>query len=223
MIYIMLMISVPFTSMGLVRGFFSSIPTVASEYLNRRNNTPEKAYQFQNPRYFPKLKEEDYQEYLQLTDETQSPSVEDQDKKARKSEILHPLNRFWFGIGTSSEEIARYENSQWGLFDRLKASYMAIPWNIWRSVLWRWSIFFFLAFIGALCLSQIFYNDWVKRENLSFPIAQLPLAMFHSESQINSKKESTETSQKKTQIFSNPFFWSGAGIGIILLPFSGFW
>lgn len=221
MLYVMLSISVPFCSLGLVRPFYSAISIVATNHLDRRENVVKKAYDFQNPRYFPKINEEGYQEYLYLQNLPETAEEDIENRKARQFEILLPLKKFMTGIYVDPKEVARFQNPELGSIDRLKAAFDSIPWEIWRNLLIRWSIFFILILLGTVCLTQVFYNDWVNRENLSFPLAQLPLAIFRTNPSSKGRKEDQSTGKETTIIFRNAFFWGGAVFAILLLLFGG--
>ena len=47
----------------------------------------------------------------------------------------------------------------------------------WAGPLAFWSAMMALMVIGAVCLSNVFGSQWINRERLTFPLAQLPLRM----------------------------------------------
>jgi hypothetical protein len=210
-VYLMLTIALPFCSVGLIQGFYSSITAVAGEHLDRQIGTIGKGYESQTEGFYPKIPAEDYDEYIRLFDENSGGS--EMQRKAQQRELVSPIKRFWAGKYISPEEKARYEDPQWSLADRLRASWAAIPWHVWRPALPRWGLFFALALAGSMLLTQILCRDWTQRENLPFPVAQLPLSLM----------EHADTDHKTPfpSILGSPFFLTAFAVGAALLLVSG--
>ena len=217
----MLTISVPFCSLGLVRPFFSANSVITMNHLDRREEIAKKAYDQQNRQFFPKLEEGEYAEYHLLKDETETTNENIEDRKARQFEILLPAKRFATGIYADPDEVERFKNPDWETMDRLKTAFAAIPWDIWGDLLLRWSFFFVLVFFGTLCLTQIFYDDWINKENLSFPLAQVPLALFRANAADRKMPKNRLEDAESSGIFKNAFFWSGAILAVVVLTFGG--
>ena len=51
------------------------------------------------------------------------------------------------------------------------------PWGEWATPLLAWSILTFGLYLAMFCLGSIVRKQWVERENLIFPLVQLPLEM----------------------------------------------
>jgi len=68
-----------------------------------------------------------------------------------------------------------------------------IPWSAWTWPIILWSGFFFSLLFCMLCINTILRKQWVERERLTFPIAQLPLEM----------------TDPKTSFFRNKYMWGG--------------
>ena len=84
--------------------------------------------------------------------------------------------------------------------------YEAIPWALWVRPLAMWIAFAFALFFVWMCLATLLRRQWVDREKLTFPLAQLPMDMARS--------DGTPTS-------ANPFFrsrimWLGFAIPVII-------
>ncbi|MDP6360582.1 MAG: hypothetical protein QF473_36050, partial [Planctomycetota bacterium] len=81
------------------------------------------------------------------------------------------------------EEIARpfFEGIQLGPEAGWQEWMNGIPWEVWQGPLLRWGLFIFAFYIGCICLMVLFRRQWVQHERLSYPLAQLPLAVLGSE------------------------------------------
>jgi hypothetical protein len=207
-LYVMLTVSIPFSNVGLMQGFFSSLTGISSEYLDRKIPTITEGYKFQNPLYCPKLSDEDYKLYMKLTDDIKCERGDPVENKAKQSELLLSFKRFWSGVGIDDNEKKRFENPSWTFFHRTAASFMSIPWKIWRMPLVMWTIFFMLVLVMTMFLARIFTKTWTERENLAFPVAQVPYSVLAGDPQ-------------STPLFKNGFFWAGFGLSALLLLFSG--
>jgi len=211
-LYVMMTVSLPFCSTGLMNGFLGSITASAREHLDRQIPTIRRAYTFQSPDYFPKIPEEDYEEYIGLFEDSAS-STDESAVRSRQWELLLPLKQFWSGAAVDPAERARFADPQWGTADRLQASYEAIPWEIWRPVLLHWGFFFACVLVAFICLGLILRRDWVERENLPFPTVQAPLALL-----LHGRDR--DRAAAGPPVFGL-FFWIGAGIGCVILLLSG--
>ncbi|MDA1191495.1 MAG: hypothetical protein O3A46_07415 [Candidatus Poribacteria bacterium] len=49
---------------------------------------------------------------------------------------------------------------------------------VWLPVMLRWSLFLVVLYFGMMCLNLLLRKQWVDRERLSFPVAQIPLGMI---------------------------------------------
>jgi len=57
----------------------------------------------------------------------------------------------------------------------------SIPWSQWISPLVWWGVLLFGLYGAMLGLTAIFRRQWIERERLLFPLAQLPLGMIEKE------------------------------------------
>jgi len=54
----------------------------------------------------------------------------------------------------------------------------AVPWDLWRTPLLAWSAFMVLSFLACLCVMVVLQRQWISKERLSFPLAQVPLEII---------------------------------------------
>ncbi|MBI2194921.1 MAG: hypothetical protein HYU36_23320 [Planctomycetes bacterium] len=73
-------------------------------------------------------------------------------------------------IVPQGEEVARafYEGSR---------ESTGVPWSAWAIPLAVWSLFLLLLYLGMICTMSLVRKQWVTHERLTFPIAQIPMAM----------------------------------------------
>ena len=213
LVYVMLSASIPFCNFGLVQGFFASITAVAGEYLDRRVMTIQRAYEMQDPDFFPKVSEPVHAEYRRLMEATRDRPQDAAVLRARQAELILPLKRFWSGVAVDPDAKARLDHAHASVAARAADAWRAIPWTIWRPVLVCWGALFGLVLTAVLMMGRGLARDWIDRENLPFPAAQLPLGLIES-SDPHSRAPGSDMSR-------NPFFWGGFGIAAILLLLSG--
>ncbi|MFA5394138.1 MAG: DUF6785 family protein [Candidatus Ratteibacteria bacterium] len=80
----------------------------------------------------------------------------------------------------------------------------AIPWGAWTLPLISWGIFLMVLYFVTICAVSILRKEWVERERLSFPLAQLPLAMV-------------QTGRGRIpNLFKSKLFWLGFVIPCVL-------
>jgi len=73
----------------------------------------------------------------------------------------------------------------------------SIPWGAWALPLFSWGIFLMVLYFVTICAVSILRKEWVERERLSFPLAQLPMAMV-------------QTGRGRIpNLFKNKLFWLG--------------
>lgn len=88
-----------------------------------------------------------------------------------------------------------------------------IPWGAWLIPLAAWSAFAFLWFFAYFCLAVLVRRQWVERERLAFPLAELPLEIARGD---------------ERPTISSPFFrdgamWIGFAIPWLLHNTNGLW
>ena len=80
----------------------------------------------------------------------------------------------------------------------------SIPWGAWLLPLFSWGIFLMVLYFVTICAVSILRKEWVERERLSFPLAQLPVAMVQTER------------GRIPNLFKNKLFWLGFVIPCLL-------
>ena len=83
--------------------------------------------------------------------------------------LIHPYLKDWL-VPHSAEAVKHfYEGSPRGL---------GIPWQAWAGPLMAWLPLILAIYFSMICIIVILRKQWVVRERLSFPLAQVPLAMI---------------------------------------------
>ncbi len=80
----------------------------------------------------------------------------------------------------------------------------SIPWGAWALPLFSWGIFLMVLYFVTICAVSILRKEWVERERLSFPLAQLPAAMVQTER------------GRIPKLFKSKLFWLGFVIPCLL-------
>lgn len=75
-----------------------------------------------------------------------------------------------------------------------------IPWSAWKAPIALWSGFFLCMLLNMFCINTVFRKQWMDRERLTFPIAQLPIEM----------------TEPKTDFFRNRLMWLGFAVAAVL-------
>ena len=58
---------------------------------------------------------------------------------------------------------------------------VGVPWSDWASPLLVWSSFLIALMAGMFCLGSLLSRDWIERQRLTYPLAEIPLAMVGGE------------------------------------------
>lgn len=87
-----------------------------------------------------------------------------------------------------------------GYYARLQRG-VSVPWIHWVSPIFYWAILVFLVVFSFLCLSAILRKQWVENEHLSFPLAQIPVAVVGDGSK---------------SLFSNRLTWMGIALPVLV-------
>ncbi|OIN97034.1 hypothetical protein AUJ66_04560 [Candidatus Desantisbacteria bacterium CG1_02_38_46] len=85
-----------------------------------------------------------------------------------------------------------------------------VPWNAWIGPLFAWSIFLLALYFVMICMMSILRKQWVEKERLTFPLAQLPVEMA---------KEGSNSIIPS--LFKNKLMWIGFIITFIIGTFNG--
>ena len=91
------------------------------------------------------------------------------------------------------------------------AGFTDIPWDLWVRPLLVWSPFCILIFFVTLCVAVLLRKQWVERERLLFPLAQVPL-------EITRDDEATGTRQS---VFRSKLMWVGFAIPVFVYLVNG--
>ena len=177
-IYIMLSISIPFCSIGLMRGFYWGVSIVSMQYTNWKTNIVKSVYEIQDPSFFPKLSDDDYQDFHSLKEQIENIESENENLKSQLNNLVEPFDKFFFGTYSNDDVNEQFKKTGWDLLDQAIRISSTLPWSIWLSPIKNWIIFFILVFIIALLFTHFFFRDWVEKENLAFPLAQIPLVII---------------------------------------------
>lgn len=86
-----------------------------------------------------------------------------------------------------------------------------VPWGRWIGPLFWWAVIGGAFFAVYLCLASLLRRQWMDRERLSFPLAEIPLAMTEGD------QEPSITSP----IFRSPYLWAGIAIPVLLYTING--
>jgi len=92
------------------------------------------------------------------------------------------------------------------------AGFYDIPWGMWVRPLLVWTPFCVLIFFVTLCVAALLRKQWVERERLLFPLAQVPLEITRAEA---------DGAQPASSVFRSKLMWLGFSIPVIVYIFNG--
>ena len=118
------------------------------------------------------------------------------------AEILHPHIKSW--LVPQGQRSIRY-------FYEGLPSWEDLPWGIWIKPLLIWGIFLITLYFVMICVMVILRKQWMERERLVFPLAQLPLEMVQDPAKNSPIKP----------FFKNSIMWIGFGIPFFLGSMKG--
>jgi hypothetical protein len=118
------------------------------------------------------------------------------------AEIFHPYIKPWL-VPQGQREIKYF-------YEGAPAWESGVPWGIWIKPLLIWSIFLIALYFVMICIMVILRKQWMDRERLVFPLAQLPLEMVKDEGNSPVKP-----------FFKNSVMWIGFGIPFVLSSMKG--
>lgn len=87
-------------------------------------------------------------------------------------ELILPHIPWWFIPQDRAAVIAFYTGSN------------RVPWSAWAVPMLIWSTFLFAVMVTTLFLVMLLWRQWVERERLSFPTAQVPLLVTQPQSPL---------------------------------------
>ncbi len=82
----------------------------------------------------------------------------------------------------------------------------AIPWEIWIIPMFWWMTFVGALFLCGACMVVLIRKQWIDYERLSFPLAQIPLAMIQ-----------TDRERLIPPYLRNRLFWIGFAIPLTII------
>ena len=82
-----------------------------------------------------------------------------------------------------------------------------IPWGVWVSPLFWWMSFFAALIMGCFCLVSILRRQWVDKERVVFPLAQVPLVMMAE----------SDGSGRLPVFMQTRTFWFGFAIPVVIV------
>ncbi|MFB3881241.1 MAG: DUF6785 family protein [Armatimonadota bacterium] len=89
----------------------------------------------------------------------------------------------------------------WSFYEGLPG-HSRIPWALWLKPLAAWTVFAYLWFFAYFCLAILVRRQWVERERLTFPLAELPLEIVRGD----------QTPTARSPFFRSGLMWAGFAI-----------
>ena len=109
------------------------------------------------------------------------------------AEVLHPHIKPW--LVPQGQTKIRY------FYEGAPAWERGVPWSIWVKPLLIWGILLLSLYFVMISIMVILRKQWIERERLAFPLAQLPLEMVKDDGNSILKP-----------FFKNPIMWIGFAI-----------
>ncbi len=79
----------------------------------------------------------------------------------------------------------------------------AIPWQVWLIPLFSWTPFLLALYLVMICFPILMRKQWVEKERILFPLAQVPLEMARQE-------------KRSFLFFRNKLMWLGFAIPFVI-------
>ncbi|RKY04297.1 hypothetical protein DRP77_04250 [Candidatus Poribacteria bacterium] len=118
------------------------------------------------------------------------------------AELIHPYIKPWL---VPQDKLAiKY------FYEGLPSWETEIPWRAWARPLAVWGVFLLALYIVMIAFSVILRRQWMERERLVYPLAQLPIEMAE-------RGEGSVLSP----IYKNGLLWVGFAIAFILSSLNG--
>ena len=113
-------------------------------------------------------------------------------------DYVQPNLPAWFLVGSEGEALRSfYEGLQPG---------QSIPWSVWVAPLLWWLSFVGAIAVGSVALGVILRRQWVERERLAFPLAEVPLLLSRA------SDEDRAPASRAPSFYRRPLFWVGFAI-----------
>ena len=81
-----------------------------------------------------------------------------------------------------------------------------IPYSAWAEPLFWWGLFLLALYVSMVSVAVILRRQWMERERLAYPVAQVGLAMIRGE----------ERKSLVNEFFKEPSMWVGCAIPVLL-------
>jgi len=114
-------------------------------------------------------------------------------------EFVQPNLPTWILVGNEAGALRRF-------YEGLKAG-EAIPWSVWVAPLLWWLSFVGAIAVGCVAVGVILRRQWVERERLPFPLAEVPLLLARAR----------EDQGASTPFYRRPLFWAGFAVPFLLV------
>jgi len=88
---------------------------------------------------------------------------------------------------------------------------MSLPWRTWIVPVLMWSILVLVVYFVMICVMVILRRQWIEREKLIYPLAQLPLEMVRDTDE-----------HLLPSFFRNPAMWLGFAIPFLISTANAF-
>jgi hypothetical protein len=118
------------------------------------------------------------------------------------AEILYPHIKSWL-VPQGQTQIKYF-------YEGAPAWERGVPWAIWVKPLLIWGVLLLSLYFVMICMMVILRKQWIERERLAFPLAQLPLEMVKDEGNSILKP-----------FFKNSIMWFGFGIPFLFGSLKG--
>jgi len=90
------------------------------------------------------------------------------------------------------------------------AGFTDIPWGMWVRPLLVWLPFTLIVFYVTMCITVLLRKQWVERERLFFPLAQVPLEVSH-----------TDAEGGPGPVYKSKMMWIGFSIPVFVFLING--
>ena len=116
----------------------------------------------------------------------------------RWAELVHPHLPEWLVVADAEAALLFFEGGG------------AVRWEAWLPVLASWAVFYLGLYLTQLCGLVLLRRQWVERERLAFPMAQVPMAMLEGAGR-----------RWLPPFFTNPLTWIGMSIPLAVNLLNG--
>lgn len=114
-------------------------------------------------------------------------------------EFVQPNLPTWVLVGNDAGALRRF-------YEGLKPG-ETIPWSVWVAPLLWWLSFIGAIAVGCVAVGVILRRQWVERERLPFPLAEVPLLLARAR----------EDQEASTPFYRLPLFWVGFAVPFLLV------